>query len=188
MRKYPTNDGPLSLGICEMPPKVGPEIYILRLKASQLYTMTICSEKIFGLFVHWNGRKSEPHFEPQDRCPSCLSNRPKRWKGFLHCFCHELGQEVFLELTPASAHSIRGQLGKDVSFRGNRIQVKRGKGDNARLIIAVLAALPNSNSLPAGKDPLESIMALWGLDPAAFQPPHPGDPGESTFGQDPGSV
>lgn len=163
MNRLPPIDTPMTLDVQPLPPRVGPEIYILRLKANQLYTFTIFSPSMWGIFVHWNGKKSEPHFTQEDRCPGCISRRPKRWKGFLHCFCHELGQEVFLELTPASAHSLIGQLGSAGTMRGNRIQAKRGKGDNGRLIITVLTAVTSPDALGPAKDPQESIMALWGF-------------------------
>lgn len=156
-------DGPLTLDVQSTPPREGPEIYILRLKANQHYSFTIFSEHVWGINVHWNGQKSEPHFKEDNRCPGCIARRPKRWKGYLHCFAHELGQEVFLELTPHSAHSLEGQLGAGTSYRGNRIAVKRGKGDNGRLTITLLTASPNPTALPLGKDPQASILALWGF-------------------------
>jgi len=156
-------EGPLTLDVQSTPPREGPEIYILRLKANQHYSFTIFSDHVWGINVHWNGKKSEPHFTDEGRCPGCQAKRTKRWKGYLHCFSAKMGQEVFLELTPASAQSLLSQLGDRGSLRGNRIQVKRTKGDNGRLLISVLTACPEPNALPKEKDPQESLLKLWGL-------------------------
>lgn len=151
------------------PPREGPEIFILRLKGNQTLSFAILSKSLWGIWVHWNGKKSEPHYKEDHLCIGCQAKRPKRWKGFLHCFCFEMGQEVFLELTPHSGHSLLAQLNKGGPLRGNRIQVRRTKGDNGRLLISVLTAIDNPAMLPNEKDPQESIMALWGLDPSGAQ-------------------
>jgi hypothetical protein len=173
MNRIPPNDTRRTLDSQPVPPRPGPELFILRLKGGELKTITIYSRSLFGVNVHWNGAKSEPHFKEEKNCNGCLKKMPMRWKGFLHGFCHEMGQEVFLELTPASAHSLLDQLGQGTVMRGNRIQVKRTKGDKGRLIIACLTAVPNPESLPPEKDPATSLLRLWGFQDLVSKPAEP---------------
>lgn len=158
-----TDDKPLSIAFDSEIPREGPEVFILRLKANQLFSFTLLSDKHTGVWAHWQGKKSGPHFKEEDRCPGCISRQPKRWKAYVHAFCHELGQEVFVELTPHSAQSLENQIGKGVNYRGNRFQAKRGKADNGRLTITMLQAISSPAALPPAKDPMPSIMALWGI-------------------------
>jgi len=151
------------LDICPIPPRPGPELFIQRLKAQEEHAFTIYSEALFGINVHFVGNRSQPHYRNPDNCPGCKAKNVKRWKGFLHCWNHNLGQEVFLELTPASALSLHSQLGGVGPLRGNRISVKRTKKDNGRLVISVLTAARDAGKLPPSKDPLESLVRLWGL-------------------------
>lgn len=166
MNRLPVDNG-LSLEISREIPKPGPEIYILRLKGNNLYTMTILQSFPYGITVHWNGKKTEPHFKEEHLCPGCLKKQSRRYKYFVHCICHEMGQEVFLELTPHSAKSLELQLGKGTNYRGNRIQVKRTNASNGRLHVSVLTRCETPEVLPQEKDPLPSILALWGIDPGS---------------------
>jgi hypothetical protein len=154
----------LDLDVCPIPPKPGPLLYFQRMKGQECHTFTIYSKHLFGINVHYVGRRSSPHYRNEKKCPGCRAKNAKRWKGFLHCFNINLGQEVFLELTPHSAKSLLSQLGTKGELRGNRIQVKRTDSDNGRLLISVLTAAPNLDKLPEGKDPLPSLLKFWGID------------------------
>jgi hypothetical protein len=164
LKRFST-DTPLTLDVLDEIPASGPEMFIQRLKANQSFTYTIFSKDLTKINVHWAGNKSAPHYKQEDRCPGCISRQPKRFKAYLHCFCHEMGQEVFLELTAHSAKSLETQLGKGTVMRGNRIQVKRGKTDNGRLTITLLTAVQDASILGSEKDPIASLMALWGVVP-----------------------
>lgn len=144
-------------------PKEGPEIFILRLKGGRVYTFSVWGRMIRGIWVHWRGDVSEPHYNDATECPGCIKLRPKRWKGYLHCYCYEMRQEVFLELTPSSAGSLKQQLSERAEMRGARIQVKRTGADNGRLYISVLTPMNPAEPLPAEKDPRPSILKLWGI-------------------------
>jgi len=147
-------------------PNVGPEIFILRLKGERKLTMTIWGTTIRGIWIHWTGSRSAPHFRNEEECPWCEKRMQKRWKGFLHCYCSEMRQEVFLELTPASARSLRDQLAHVANLRGSVIQVKRTTADNGRLYISTLTPRGVPEALPPEKDPRPSILRLWGVDDA----------------------
>jgi len=152
------------LDLQHVPPTPGPELFILRMKANTMHTFTIFSEHLWGINVHFVGNRSQPHFRNAEKCPGCKARNAKRWKGFVHCFDHDLAQEVFLELTPKSASSLLAQFGAKVPLRGNRIQVKRTNKDNGRLIISALTAMQAIDKLPPARDPLPSLLKLWGLD------------------------
>lgn len=144
-------------------PLPGPEVYILRMKGNRCLTFTIWAVKIRGIWIHWRGTHSEPHYRDEEHCPGCQSKQEKRWKGFLHCYCSEMKQEVFLELTPTSAHSLRAQLAGRASMRGGVIQVRRTAAENGRLYISTLTPVSDTSMLPPEKDPRPSILRLWGV-------------------------
>jgi len=144
-------------------PTVGPEIYILRMKGQRSLTFTVWAGRPRGIWIHWAGNRSIPHFRDDEQCPGCAKRQEKRWKGFLHCYCHEMRQEVFLELTPASARSLADQLSNQVGMRGARIQVKRTTSDNGRLYISTMTPVTDLSLLPKEKDPRPSILRLWGV-------------------------
>lgn len=146
------------------PPRPGPELFFLRMKGNECHTFTVYSPALFGINVHYVGQRSSPHYRNVKKCPGCIANNPKRWKGYLHCYDHNLSQEVFLELTPKSADSLLSQLGKKGTLRGNRIQVKRTASDKGRLLISILTACSNPEQLPPGRDPLAGLCKLWGID------------------------
>lgn len=169
---------PRQVAFDNRPPSAGPELFVLRLKGDEFFTFTIWSEEITGMWTHWGKGKSEPHYVDEDNCPGCNARRPRRWKGFIHAYCFEKKQEVLVELTPSSAKSLLDQLGAKASLRGNRIQVKRTKGANGRLLISVLTACPNPQDLPPAKDPKASILKLWGFDEDEFDKAIDGPEGE----------
>jgi hypothetical protein len=164
MNRIP-DDTPMSLAIDPVPPREGPEIYILRLQGAERFTFTVYSSAIFGIWVHWSGDRSSPHYTDTKRCQGCQEEQPMRWKGFLHAYCIEKRQDVFLELTPGSARALQEQLGAGESLRGQGLFVQRTKGNNGRLLIRVLNAHPDSAKLPPEIDPQASLMTLWGIKP-----------------------
>lgn len=155
------------------PPRERPELWVLRMKAQQLRTFLILSSKWWGVWTHYDG-KTGPCFRTSEHCVGCARGKKKEWKAYLHCHCLELKQDVILELPRGAALSLRDQLGKDVSLRGNRVQVKKGKGATSGLQVSILTACQNLNDLAAEKDPRPSVWALWGCE----LPPVLADDGE----------
>lgn len=148
----------------DAPPKAGPALFVKRLKGEEALTVCILGDHVFGIWAHWSGKKSEPHYTDAKSCPGCQAAKAKRWKGYLHVYDYNTNREIILELTPASAHQLRMQLGRETGMRGERIRVVRSKGDNGRLTITVLATTPNPETLPKEKDPRPVILKLWGVD------------------------
>lgn len=144
-------------------PDDGPELFMLRIKGNQKFTMNVFGRAIRGIFYHWHDGASEPHYEPSKDCPGCKHAQNKKWKGYLHCYCVEMRQEVFLELTAAAAKSLKHQLGNISNYRGSIFQIKRTTSDNGRLFISILAPHTQPEILPAEKDPRPSLLALYGF-------------------------
>jgi len=168
MNRIP-DDTRLSLAIEPVPPRSGPAMFILRLKGSEALTFHCFSRAPFGIWVHYDqiANRSEPHYTDAGECAGCLHQKPKRWKGFLHCWCVEKKQQVFLELTPASANALIGQQAVGETLRGKGIFVQRTKGKNGRLHVRILPGTIDPATMPEEVDPLPSIMALWGIHPQA---------------------
>lgn len=150
-------------------PSDGPELYMLRMKGNKCLTFTIYGTKVRGCWYHWHKDHSEPHFQDDEQCPGCKARQAKKWKGFLHVYCSESRQEVFLEVTRACAASLMQQLGGASSIRGAVVQIKRTGADNGRLYVTVLTPVKTPEILPAEKDPRPSILKLWGLDQADIE-------------------
>lgn len=157
----------------DQPPRGGPEMWILRLKAKQSRTLAILSVSLWGTWTHWNGQCSEPCFVEKKACSGCKRGLPKRWKGYLHCWDYHEKREVFLELTPMAADAVLVQCGEGAPLRRNRIQMARGDGDNTRLKVTILSAVPLDVLLPEPKDPKKTLEKLWGIDDVAAYPEQP---------------
>lgn len=155
----------LSVAFTDEIPDDGPELFMLRLKGNQKFTMNALGSKIRGIEYHWIGGHSEPHFNPSKDCPGCKQAQNKKWKGYLHTYCVEMRQEVFLELTAASAKSLKHQLGQCPTMRGAIFQIKRTGSDQGRVYISILAPHTQPHLLPAEKDPRPSLLALYGYSP-----------------------
>lgn len=168
MNRLPS-DATHGLAIENTPPTSGPEIYIYRLGAAESLTFHVFSRALFGIWVHWDryNKRSTPHYSDTARCDSCQRELPKRWKGFLHVWCVEKKQQLFLELTPSSANALQSQLASGETLRGKGVFVQRTKGKNGRLLIRVLPGSIDPQTMPEELDPLRSIMALWGIHPQA---------------------
>jgi hypothetical protein len=149
----------------DRPPKSGPDLWIRRLKKKQWVIVTILCDSIWGVYVHWNGSKTEPCFEDKKKCPGHARQLPLRWKGYLHVWDHERKEECFLELTPLSAEQLLEQLGQLCGMRGSRCRVERMDGDKARLRVTLLGAGDHHGELPAEKSPLPTLSKLWGIAP-----------------------
>jgi len=128
-------------------------------------TSTLFSRSMFGVWVHFDqiAKRSSPHYTEETRCPGCQDQHPKRWKGFVHAFCVEKKQSVFLELTPASANALLGQLVAGETLRGKHIVVERSAGKNGRLSVRVMPYMTAPPEMPEELDPERSLKALWGL-------------------------
>lgn len=153
------------LAIEPTPPRSGPELYILRLGASESLTFHCFSRQCFGIWVHFDQivHRSQPHYTDEGECDGCLRQLPKRWKGFLHCWCVEKKQQVFVELTPASAGALIGQQATGETLRGKGIFLQRTKGKNGRLHVRILPGQIDPQSMPEEIDVLPSLLKLWGI-------------------------
>lgn len=145
------------------PPAPGPALFIKRLKGGEDIVVCVLANEIKGIWAHWSGKKSEPHFFDSAHCPGCQAQRPKRWKGYLHVYDYAGNKELILEVTPASAVQINRLCACSSKLRGERIRLQRSKGDNGRLTVSVLAVEPKIDALPKEKDPRPSILKLWGI-------------------------
>lgn len=143
-------------------PKGGIEVYVYRMPAAETKTFTAWGDQIKGFDVHWLGDRTAMHFDPAEECEHCLKNLPKKWKGYLHVYCSELHQEVFLEFTARSAESFKMQVSNPEHLRGCVFQLKRGKTKNARMDVRILTPVAVDVVLPSGKDPRRHILKLYG--------------------------
>lgn len=151
----------------DQPPRAGPVLPILRVRAGELLPCTVLSTNLWGCWTHWAGDRSEPCLLPKIGCPGCKRGLPKRWKGYLHIYSHSHNREGFLELTPASAEQLELQCPDQGQYRGLRIDAKRSPGGNrGRLNLSILRRLEETSHLPPPKDPMKTLNFLWGIHDA----------------------
>lgn len=150
----------------DLPPRPGPQLPIIRIRNSQIQSFTVLGAGLKGFWTHWNGKASEPCYEPVEECDACKKGLPRRWKGYLHCYHQDARQEGFLELTPTAAETLLGYLPKGDSLRCIRISLCRSSNsDKGRLRITVNPSMQTSEQLPPEKDPLETLSKLWKIPP-----------------------
>lgn len=145
----------------DSPPKREGELWVERLKGSRTKKFTLYSTKIWGVWTHWNGKKSMPCVKPECECAGCVNKQPKRWKAYLHAYDHARRCQVFLELTPTATRSLLEQIGRGVSLRGATITVTRTSSDKGRLLVQVNDVPTIPSMLPEVKDPLKTLLDFW---------------------------
>lgn len=147
------------------PPRPGPEMQVVRLKAGQELHATVLSDALWGCYVHWNGSRSEPCYADKKQCPGHKRGLPLRWKGYLHVVDNHRQTECFLELTPLAADQLIAQVGTGEPLRGQRLSMRRMSGDKARLKVTLLAhhTAVSKAELPRAKDPYATLVKLWGI-------------------------
>lgn len=155
----------MSIAFDDNVPGRGPGLWVKRMEGAESKTFVIYSSSIRGIWTHWNASadRSEPHYE--ENCTPCKHEIPKRWKGYLHCFCPEEKRQLILELTPTAAESLKAQVDDPDQLRGTLMRVKRSAASNGRLQITILERVQALNTLPKEKDPRRDVLLLWGLKP-----------------------
>jgi len=141
----------------------GPELFVLRMKGNKCLTFTCYARKFSGVKYHWINGGSSPHLGDEKKCPGCKAMQAIKYKYYVHCYCSEMRQEVFLELTPGACKALRDLLIHRPDWRGAVFQLKRIGADNGKLVPHILAPMTSPEALPAEKNPQESLLKLWGL-------------------------
>jgi len=148
-----------------VPPDGPRPLLLVRIKAHRMnpYYFTILSMEFFGPRVHWTGERTSPCFKAREKCPGCKLKAPGKWLGYLHCL-DEHGKECLLELTNRAAKMLLASVPKNRVLRGLKISVQRTEGGkHGRLCATCCGVVPNQQALPAPKDPLHTLLYLWGL-------------------------
>lgn len=153
------------------PPPPTKRMDVFRVTSAETSQFTCASEEIFGVEIHWFGRRShECTLEAKGSCEGCSGNWPKKWKGYLHV-CDPLRRnEGFLEITATCWSLIEAQLQSTSSLRGIRFRLAKTKGGaKGRYLVTILEGKEASDSLPEERDPLPVLRLLWN----AKKPPVP---------------
>jgi len=148
----------------DRPPSNNKGLPLLRIKDPNVHLFTILSNRVFGVWTHWNGHQSIPCWKTDEPCRGCQKGLPARWKGYLYVMDHRAGGEGFLELTPRCVESLENLVADIRQLRGERVQVRRtSRGNHGRLELEVLAKIGNLPATLAARSPLETLGKLWGL-------------------------
>jgi hypothetical protein len=151
----------------QAPPKAGPELEIVQLRAGQVIEGVILSQKVWGVMTHWNDHagkrgRSERCTRQLGSCAGCERQMPTRWKGYVHYFDFEAKREKFCELTPAAFEMIDTQCPKQRELRGLRIRVRRSEGGSTgRLRVELTLYSGDLERLPPERNPEPFLETLW---------------------------
>ena len=145
------------------PPEPGPETLIIRVSPKLGVDGIILSKSLFGVFTHWDGRRTRECTKNSETCAGCLAHLEQRWKGYLSILSSVHRKHVFLELTPTAARKLLDQVDKDKPLRGFRIRVGRtGESMKGRITVDVMPCSVPIEALPQGQDPEAILRKLWG--------------------------
>lgn len=148
-----------------VPPRPGPSMHILRLRAGERVDAVCLSSVFWGVWTHWAGTHSEPHLRAKERCNGCKRGYPRRWKGYLHIWRQDTSTDCFLEFTPTSADKLLKVTCVGGNLRGVPFKAKRSPGgDKGRLTVEVTGTRKPSEILPPEKDPASTLRVLWNLN------------------------
>jgi len=152
-----------TLDVQNEPPDTGPGVEILRLRGGQSLQAILLTD-VYGLWVHWDGRHTQPCFKNHEKCPGHLKEWPRKWKGYFDVLTlGNSGLRGFMEVTPTVVRSLWAQTGQKIGFRGLRVKLSRGNGNKAHFKISVEPPCEVRGKLPEGTDPYPILAKLWGL-------------------------
>ncbi len=149
----------------DSPPIAGPRLRVIRFKANEQSNVSLLGTKIHGFWTHFAAR-TEPCTEPKDLCHGCQQKWPLRWKGYVHAIREDRQEEGFLELTGKNRETLLHHFGRQELLRGQRLLVRRGKGDKTELrMLPVRSWLAEFQevAMPDEMDPEETLRALFEL-------------------------
>ena len=150
----------------DCPPPFRPTLTLVRLKAGEQMTFRILSERVFGLYTHWNGKKSSPCLKDPAECQGCKRGYSTRWKGFLHVLNVQTQRQLIFECTAFATSLFLDQVEDRRHLRGLRVLCERSRGaDNGRLKMTLLPGTTSFIDLPVEVCPLATLEKLWGEKP-----------------------
>lgn len=146
-----------------VPPKREGELWIERMKANGRKQFTIYSRHLWGIWTHWDGKRSQPCYKDKKKCLGCGKGLPTRWKAYVHAYDHIKRMQVFVELTPTASRSLLDQIGKGLALRGVVMTLQRTAAQNGRLNVHLDKVTDATMHLPAEVDPFQTLCSIWGI-------------------------
>jgi len=124
----------------------------------------ICSPRPWIFVTHWTGKRSTPHFTPDETCEGCKSQLPKRPRGYVLLFSGHYRIKWFAELTEGATEKVQLWANGE-SIRGCYLSLTRERGKWNAPMLADISRLDQAPSdLPADEDPAPTLSVLWGMN------------------------
>jgi len=150
------------LNRADSPPPKGPKNWIRRVRGGQALHCGILSPAVWGVFTHWDGKRTRECFADVKKCDRCRDGLPNRWRGYLYVWLQQFQAYEFLEITGDAYREIVRQQGERPNLRGMVLEIKRhGAGHKGKLIVSLKEGSSDPDSLPTALDPEETLRALW---------------------------
>jgi len=152
------------------PPPKGDRTDVVRVKSTDPQTFTFLSDKILGVLIHWNGKRSCECTKDQGECAGCASAWPLKWKGYMHCIAwNDKRNLVFLELTARACEVIEQFVPERGTLRGLIVRIGKTKGGaKGRYTVDVLERRTPEAEMPVDQDPLDTLRFLWQVKQKTF--------------------
>jgi hypothetical protein len=150
---------------CTKPAQTDPYVEIVRISKARPLFFVCLSNALWGVWVHWNGRASEPCTgETKIECEGHRRGLPLRQKFYVHAIREDGGKEVFVELTPGAATELLSFFQEGEPLRGYRLECWRSSDTKgARYHCRAFPAKVPAASLPPELDPEPYLWRLWGV-------------------------
>ena len=149
----------------DQPPKPGPEVEVIRVEKGPGVAVQVCSRAIWGVWTHWDGRRSRECTSEGPLCYGHQQGWPTRWKGYLYVWCPHRKQFCFLECTPNMAGEIIRLQGGIESLRGLLLRASRHGGSiRAKVNVELVQPAGGAGTLPEEISPEPILRKLWGWE------------------------
>lgn len=147
----------------DIPPEAGPDVPVFKISPAIPLQVICLSRSLWGVYVHWDGRRTRECLRDSSECQGCKSGQPQRWKGYLCVLHYTTGKLGFVELTPALANHLLRKI-PEGTLRGWFFRFERsGKSANGRaLLTETRPPSPLHENIPEERDPEGILRKLWG--------------------------
>jgi hypothetical protein len=144
-------------------PRKGPKIPVVKVQPGKTYDFRVLSERIEGVFVHYDGDRTEPCTSDNGECWFPHDVAEPRWQGWLYVWNRLEKKAQLVCLTPGAFEDIEKVATSAATLRGARLQVwRRGKGIRCPLA-AELTLSPDlcDSQLPPALDVRALLKLMW---------------------------
>lgn len=146
------------------PPKGCHVTPIKKVGDKERFTVLVCSSEVFGIYTHWNEKRTVPCGGTRKLCKLCLKEVARRWAGFVHVCNPDGSGAALLEMTALAAERLLACAEEGLGIRGLIVHVYRERGTKkSPIAVARVGRAPAEQVIPRPIDPEPTLCKLWNL-------------------------